>query len=303
MKGSYRTADGKATIEWELEDTDRGPEFSATGTYAGGAGQCLEAIAQAYPQDVQAQQMVAVWRGHHLNGMHAGTREQEACIDAAMMADKTAEHDKDRHTWSCDVLKAANLYVVMLTAEQAAEYAPKGGWKLHDPTTNMTIYVYGDSWLYWRIPDDVLARIRSWASLPQPEGSQYDHDATEFLHKFGLKLRITKTNGKPCPWAGDGPCGDHYRVTLSGKKRRLSFDFWGSQRDAETGEDPSPYSVLACVSSDINTPETFAKYCQEFGDDEDSIKAKQTFNRCNKFARRLRAFLTVEEREALEQIQ
>src|SRR5688572_19913177 len=117
--------------------------------------------------------------------------------------------------------------------------------------------------------------------------------------------------------------------------RRLTFDFWGSIADAEklvqankdlqnmqlqmqntephlrinlrdllqeaeqtvTNLHPSPYDVLACISSDIHCPETFEDFCAEFGDSKDSIKALQTFRRCSAFAKRLRSFFTKEEME------
>lgn len=83
---------------------------------------------------------------------------------------------------------------------------------------------------------------------------------------------------------------------------RLVFDFWGSQNDAATGRQPSAYDVLACISSDAYTPETFEDFCAEYGYEADSIKALQTFRRADRFAKRLRAFFTEAELEALSEI-
>lgn len=84
----------------------------------------------------------------------------------------------------------------------------------------------------------------------------------------------------------------------------MAFDFWGSIADAEKCETVvSAYDVLACISGDVNCPDTFKDFCAEFGDDEDSIKALQTFRRCSAFAKRLRAFFTDGEIEQLQEIQ
>jgi hypothetical protein len=98
--------------------------------------------------------------------------------------------------------------------------------------------------------------------------------------------------------------GHHYRATLSKPAKRLTFDFWSSIKDAEDGiKTVTPYSVLACISGDAYTPETFADFCAEYGYESDSIKALQTFRRCNAFAKRLRAFFTPAELEQLQEIQ
>lgn len=130
--------------------------------------------------------------------------------------------------------------------------------------------------------------------------NEYDKQATEFLAKYGLAMRITLSDSKPANWE---PAGHHYRVTLSRKGSRLAFDFWGSVNDMQKGEDPSEYDVLACISGEVYTPDTFEEFCLEYGGDEDSIKTRQTFIRANRFAKSLRAFFTEEELSALSEIQ
>lgn len=65
---------------------------------------------------------------------------------------------------------------------------------------------------------------------------------------------------------------------------------------------PSAYDVLACISSDVNCPNTFEDFCSEYGYESDSIKALQTFRRCSRFAARLRSFFTPSEIEELQEI-
>lgn len=83
---------------------------------------------------------------------------------------------------------------------------------------------------------------------------------------------------------------------------RLAFDFWGSVNDANNGEDPTAYDVLACISSDAYCPESFGDFCSEYGYEEDSRKAFQTFNRADRFAKRIRAFFSESELAALSEI-
>lgn len=130
----------------------------------------------------------------------------------------------------------------------------------------------------------------------------YEDKATDWLRDHGLKMRLTLSNTKPAPWE---TAGDHYRITLSReatKGARLVFDFWGSQNDMIERRKLRPYSVLACLSSDVHTPETFEDFCAEFGETEDNRRALQTFRRADRFARRLRAFLTEEEIKTLSEI-
>jgi hypothetical protein len=142
--------------------------------------------------------------------------------------------------------------------------------------------------------------------------NEYTRQAEKFLTDNGIKFRATLSDSKTPAWKTAGEKhGHHYRVTLSRSKRpqgsrpdRLVFDFWGSIADAEKGETKvSAYDVLACISGDVHCPETFADFCAEYGDNEDSIKALQLFRRCSAFAKRLRAFFTPKEIESLSEIQ
>lgn len=83
---------------------------------------------------------------------------------------------------------------------------------------------------------------------------------------------------------------------------RLTFDFWGSSAEAESGKAPTPYDILTCISSEAYPPETFEDWCAEYGDNSDSLNALQTFRRCNAFANRLRAFFTPAELSQLSEI-
>jgi hypothetical protein len=167
-----------------------------------------------------------------------------------------------------------------------------------------------------------------------PAVSFYDRQATTFLTSNGLKLRATLSDSKPAPRARDGESGRHYRVTLwrgaqcrrcgspASKTQRecgncgmfsnepnailppakITFDFWGSISDAQKGKHPTPYDILACLSSESHCPDTFEDFASEYGYDRDSITAIQTFRRVAAFAARLQSFFTTAELEQLAEI-
>lgn len=140
------------------------------------------------------------------------------------------------------------------------------------------------------------------------EPSDYEIQARDFLTKWGIELKVRKTDSGKCPPFCDDQKhvhGDEHRIKLvrpmNGK--RIEFPFWNSLRDSEKGKEPTAYDVLACISGDLNCPETFEEFCSEYGGNTDSRKALALFRRCDSFGRRLRAFFNTDEmREELQQI-
>lgn len=130
-----------AELEVEFRETDRGPEFSvcasvwnARRTDIVAGGQCLDELSGfKFPgRDGLFRKIYRLWKLYHLNGMHAGTPEQEAYL-------------AERRTWrgdykkDCECLKAAGLLTVQLDGRP---------------------YTYGHAWLYRPIPENDLAEIR-----------------------------------------------------------------------------------------------------------------------------------------------
>jgi hypothetical protein len=225
IKGSYRTPDGKAQIDFGITYRNGFPEYTSTGHFDGSTGQCLDKILAAYPEDPKVKLFHVRWELHHLKN--------------AEMFESLVRQEAVRH-----------------------------------PFVNF-----------------------------------YDQQAADFLARHGLKMRITLSDSKTPPWDNKGNHGHHYRVTISRHQKDgeytygwINFDFWGSTVDAELGEDPKMYDVLSCISGDAYTPETFEDFCAEYGYEEDSIKALQQFRRCDRFAKRLRAFFTTQELEDLSEI-
>jgi len=58
------------------------------------------------------------------------------------------------------------------------------------------------------------------------------------------------------------------------------------------------YSILASISAEYHIPETFKEFCDEFGYDTDSIKAKRLFEGCQDHAKRLRSIFSSKEIES-----
>lgn len=148
--------------------------------------------------------------------------------------------------------------------------------------------------------------------------SPYQKQAREFLEKFGITFSIEPVpHPVPPGWHEPGkPYGVQYSVKLAGRawvsgegitpkdRAPIVFDFWGSVNDKQLQLTPGPYDVLACLSGDINTPETFAEFCDEYGYDTDSRKTLAMWEGCHELAVKLRRFFaTNEEREALSEIQ
>lgn len=132
----------------------------------------------------------------------------------------------------------------------------------------------------------------------------YETNAVLVANRIGLMVTATEHSQQTCPpWQRKGQACDHihgrrYRVTLGRHTGpTLSFDFWGSYNDAEAGRAPTPYDILACVSSDASGPTDPDVVVEEYGDMAPS-KARQIAN----FARRLQRFFTAEELTALRDI-
>lgn len=135
------------TLEVELRDTDKGPEFSVCGNLWNNihtdiiwGGQCVDDLFWKFGKQMQNPKLYAeileLWKKYHLNGMHAGTEEQEDYLDQYK-----SEHPNWRYDYSeaCIILKCAGLYEVEVDGKP---------------------YQYGHGWLYREIPEVSLNRIK-----------------------------------------------------------------------------------------------------------------------------------------------
>ena len=110
-----------------------------TDIYCG--GQCLDEIAK-YVKNPLFKEIYTLWKNYHLNGMHAGTPEQEKVID-----EWKAKGNKYEYNAVCEYLKSINLYEV--------KYSGLSVGKRY----NNELYKYGHGWIIQELPENVKNRI------------------------------------------------------------------------------------------------------------------------------------------------
>lgn len=108
-------------------------------------GQCLDTIAE-YKEQLQDKEvfetLYELWKKYHLNGMHAGTPEQEAAIE-----EWKAQGNHYEYTAVSEMLKACGLYEVNYTGLSVGR------------RYNNEPYKYGHGWLVQELPGDVLLKV------------------------------------------------------------------------------------------------------------------------------------------------
>lgn len=275
ISGSYRTPDGNAQIDFGITYLNGYPEYTSSGHFDGSSGQCLDAILAAYPDNVMVQDLHARWSKFHLQ-------------------------DVSKHPSVIDKTRrgAENFPFVSFYETQAQDFLSRNGLKFRATLSDSKIAPWSEPIM----KDCPCCHGRGEKRNPQ------EKPQTVYEQQWGLN----KPTYSPCPECHgkckvedkECPAPHHFRVTLSKEGNRLTFDFWSSIADAQAGVlTVTSYSVLACISGDAYTPETFADFCAEYGYESDSIKALQQFRRCGRFAKRLRAFFTESELQELSEIQ
>lgn len=112
------------------------------------AGQCLDHMAE-YIKTPTFKKLFRWWKLYHLNDMHAGTPEQEKCINEYLQKNGI----KYSYELACDILKEYGLYEVPFYGKTVGkEY-------------NGELYKYGHGWIVNDIPendlDDIINFINS----------------------------------------------------------------------------------------------------------------------------------------------
>ena len=114
-------------------------------------GQCLDTIAEYRDQLNDPDlfdQLFDLWRKYHLNGMHAGTPEQEQAIETWM-----AQGNKYDYAAACELLKDLDLYEVNYTGISVGK------------RYNNEPYKYGHGWIVNELPGSVLLRVEHMLSV------------------------------------------------------------------------------------------------------------------------------------------
>ena len=141
-----RIPTGEHTPEY-VELSICGYVWNATHTDVWTCGQCLDTIAKYRKQLSPANRdlfdlLYDLWKKYHLNGMNAGTPEQEAFIESWKNAGNIYDYGK-----VCEALKEAGLYEVEFTGKTV------GRMYDHEP------YKYGHGWVVNDLPGDVLLKV------------------------------------------------------------------------------------------------------------------------------------------------
>lgn len=105
-------------------------------------GQCLDTMNKYLCHNTTFAQIYKLWKRYHLNGMHAGTPEQEEAI-----AEWMAAGNKYDYKAACEYLKSINLYEVPFTGKTCGK------------VYNGEMYKYGCGWVIEELPGDVLLYI------------------------------------------------------------------------------------------------------------------------------------------------
>lgn len=138
------THTGKHTPEY-VEFTASGYIWNTKKTDIYCGGQCLDTMFEFLKGNADFRKVYGWWKAYHLNGMHAGTPEQEQAIAAWK-----AKGNMYDYTAACDYLKGIGLYEV--------EYTGKSTGRMYDNEP----YRYGSAWLIQDIPEDVVREMEEF---------------------------------------------------------------------------------------------------------------------------------------------
>jgi len=144
-----------ASIEWELENGENGPTFSAGGTIAENGrgvsfGQNLDEIYEMTEKPTaELIKIYTIWKTWHLNDLTAGTPEQEKAIK------EWSKNNRYDYTHACNHLKSLNLSEVELP-----EAAKCTGSFPNAIVEGKRGYRYGERWIYTPIPSNIIRILK-----------------------------------------------------------------------------------------------------------------------------------------------
>ncbi len=104
-------------------------------------GQCVDKVAELFPDDAKAQRMRAIWDRWHLNDMNAGSPAQ---MEWLRNNEIVAPYPKSHY-------EEASKALALVGLNPDPDY-------LH----NGKPYLYGHAWIKEELPADVVNEIRSW---------------------------------------------------------------------------------------------------------------------------------------------
>ena len=125
----------------------------------------------------------------------------------------------------------------------------------------------------------------------------YEKQANDFLKETGTTFEVEQlARGKYFP--NDAEERDIYKITLIREDDFYSFKF--GQSIANRGVEPTPYDVLACLTT--CNPESFDDFCDNYGYDNDSISAFKTYKAVVKEYKKVYNLYNADELKRLSEI-
>lgn len=111
----------------------------------------------------------------------------------------------------------------------------------------------------------------------------YQKQAKDFCEKYNVKI-TSRFIGNDYHFKDDKETRDIYEVTISREGETIKLRFGQSIANSGTkfkkGKKPTEYEVLCCLQK--YPLESFKTWCYEFGYDEDSRSALETYLACQK---------------------
>lgn len=253
-----------------------------------GGGQSYDSLRADFPNDATVARLCDIWEQYHLCDMKAGTREQNAVIDAwAAKGYPGGDHGRNRYDYTdaCTLLENAGLLAVPIPEDVRPNFRYNKDGNLP------TVYHYGSAWLSGSLPTDIEAELRQLMT-PPPDAPKFASPAAENesqLARLGIKMTCEYADRNPN--MPDSRDMNHYKCTFSRGRKRMTVYF--SMGYAHTSE-PDINRVWDTITEDSERVEgmDFSEFCSEFGYDEDSRTAERTFKACKHQAERLKTFLS-----------
>jgi hypothetical protein len=162
--------------------------------------------------------------------------------------------------------------------------------------------------------------------------TEYDIQAENFLESTQTSIDMRLIGFDSMPFDTDGTKRDVYEITIKNNKHNFVFKFGQSvinssianltilqkqnllmpyskrvtiaelqkEIDKHKAKRPNYYDILACLN--INYCEDFEEFCQEFGYDDDSIKALDTYRAVQNESSNLKKLFNDKQLEQLQDI-
>lgn len=125
----------------------------------------------------------------------------------------------------------------------------------------------------------------------------YEKEIKKILNDNDIKVKIVYITQSFTNWDKDN-LHDQYKIILKRNRKEMQFDFWASIYQTQNNKKPNVYDVVACL--EWYELGTFDDFCLNFGYDNDSIQAFNTYTECQKQQKEL--FDIISEEEIREKI-